>query len=155
MNETKFQDIVNEAQIMTNNTRISYDAQVYLRRSLCPEYVSASDAEQLAIDVISDRHRTEFGRTPITEGLDSTGRDHHPEAFTGFLAGAGVQKGLAYGASDELGFDAVENPMPTHDFHATILYLLGLQHTQLTFYHNGILRRLTDVHGHIHTGLFA
>jgi hypothetical protein len=98
---------------------------------------------------------TEFGRTAITEGLDGKGRDHHPEAFTCFLAGGGVKKGLAYGASDEVGFHAVENPVTIHDFHATILYLLGLEHTRLTFLHNGIQRRLTDVHGRVARGLLA
>src|SRR5204862_4691012 len=92
---------------------------------------------------------TEFGRTPVTQGLKGSGRDHHQHAYTCWLAGAGLKPGLSYGTSDEIGFDAAENPVTTYDFHATILHLLGLDHTKLTFYHNGIQRRLTDVHGHV------
>ena len=66
-----------------------------------------------------------------------------------WLAGAGVKGGMSYGATDEFGFKAADNPITPHDFHATILHLLGLDHERLTFYHNGIQRRLTDVHGHV------
>jgi hypothetical protein len=92
---------------------------------------------------------TEFGRLPISEGLGEGGRDHNPEGFTSFLAGAGLKKGFSYGATDELGYKAAENPVTLYDFHATILHLLGLDHTRLTFYHNGLNRRLTDVHGRV------
>lgn len=92
---------------------------------------------------------TEFGRSPATQGIDSPGRDHHPTAFTCFLAGAGVKPGYRYGASDELGYFVGENKVTIPDFHATILHLLGIDHQKLTFYHNGINRRLTDVHGEI------
>ncbi len=92
---------------------------------------------------------TEFGRGPATQGIDKPGRDHHPDAFTCFMAGAGIKPGITYGASDEVGFFAVENPITIYDFHATILHLLGLDHKRLTFYHNGIHRRLTDVHGEV------
>ena len=92
---------------------------------------------------------TEFGRSPVTQGLGSPGRDHHPTAFTCFLAGAGVKKGFHYGASDEVGYFVAENKVTVPDFHATILHLLGIDHEKLTFYHNGINRRLTDVHGHV------
>ncbi|HYO79806.1 MAG TPA: DUF1501 domain-containing protein [Bryobacteraceae bacterium] len=92
---------------------------------------------------------TEFGRLPISEGLGEGGRDHNPEGFTAFFAGAGVKKGYSFGATDELGYKAVENPVTVYDFHATILHLLGLDHTRLTWYHNGLRRRLTDVHGHV------
>lgn len=92
---------------------------------------------------------TEFGRSPLTQGIDKPGRDHHPDAFTCFLAGAGVKKGISLGASDEVGYFAAEKPVTVYDFHATILHLLGLDHTRLTYYHNGIQRRLTDVHGHV------
>jgi hypothetical protein len=98
---------------------------------------------------------TEFGRCPSTQGIGAPGRDHHPDAFTCFLAGAGVKKGFAYGASDEVGYFAVEDPVTIYDFHATILRLLGLDHTRLTYYHNGIQRRLTDVHGKVVEGLLA
>jgi hypothetical protein len=92
---------------------------------------------------------TEFGRGPATQGLDSPGRDHHPDAFTCFLAGAGVKSGFSYGASDEVGYFASDNPVTIYDLHATILHLLGVNHEKLTFYHNGINRRLTDVHGKV------
>jgi len=90
---------------------------------------------------------TEFGRSPTTQGVGAPGRDHHPLAFTCFLAGAGVKKGMTYGSSDEIGYAKGENQVTVPDFHATILHLLGLDHEKLTFYHNGINRRLTDVHG--------
>lgn len=92
---------------------------------------------------------TEFGRSPATQGIDSPGRDHHPSAFTCFLAGAGVQKGFHYGTSDEIGYFVGDNKVTVPDFHATILHLLGIDHKRLTFYHNGINRRLTDVHGEV------
>jgi hypothetical protein len=98
---------------------------------------------------------TEFGRSPATQGIDKPGRDHHPDAFTCFLAGAGLKPGFHWGASDEVGYFVVENPVTIYDFHATILHLLGLDHTRLTYYHNGVQRRLTDVHGHVVDGLFS
>ena len=98
---------------------------------------------------------TEFGRSPATQGIDSPGRDHHPTAFTCFLAGAGVKKGFRHGASDEIGYFVAENKVTVPDFHATILHLLGIDHERLTFYHNGINRRLTDVHGHVIRDILA
>ena len=98
---------------------------------------------------------TEFGRTPITEGVGAKGRDHHPHGFTIWMAGAGVKPGLHYGATDEVGYFASENPVKVYDFHATILHLLGLDHERLTYYHNGIQRRLTDVHGEVVHDLLA
>lgn len=92
---------------------------------------------------------TEFGRSPATQGLGSPGRDHHPTAFTCFLAGAGVKPGLQYGSSDEVGYFVGEDKVTIPDFHATILHLLGLNHEKLTFYHNGINRRLTNVEGKV------
>lgn len=92
---------------------------------------------------------TEFGRTPVAQGAGKKGRDHHPNCFTCWFAGAGVKPGIAYGASDELGYQAAENPVSIYDFHATALHLLGLDHEKLTYYHNGVRRRLTDVHGHV------
>jgi len=92
---------------------------------------------------------TEFGRSPSTQGIGSPGRDHHPVAFTCFLAGAGVKPGIRYGSSDDVGYHVAENKVTIPDFHATLLHLLGLDHEQLTFYHNGINRRLTDVSGHV------
>jgi hypothetical protein len=90
---------------------------------------------------------TEFGRMPCSQG--GVGRDHNPSAFTTWLAGGGVRGGVTYGASDEWSFRAVENPTYCYDVHATVLRLLGIDHERLTFRHNGIDRRLTDVHGHV------
>jgi hypothetical protein len=98
---------------------------------------------------------TEFGRGPATQGIDSPGRDHHPTAFTCFLAGAGVRKGYHHGVTDEVGYFVAENPVTIYEFHATILHLLGINHEKLTFYHNGINRRLTDVHGKVVHELLA
>ena len=92
---------------------------------------------------------SEFGRTPLTQGLKGKGRDHHPDGFTVFMAGGGFAPGIGYGATDELGFKAVDKPKQFHDIHATLLHLLGIDHEELTFYHNGIERRLTDVHGKV------
>ena len=91
---------------------------------------------------------TEFGRMPMFQ-KGAKGRDHNPGGFTAVLTGAGIKSGVSHGATDELGFKATENIHPFHDLHATMLHLLGLNHEKLTFYHNGIQRRLTDVHGHI------
>ncbi|HBI41311.1 MAG TPA: DUF1501 domain-containing protein [Planctomycetales bacterium] len=92
---------------------------------------------------------TEFGRTPFTQGVGAKGRDHHPLVFTCWMAGAGLKKGFRYGASDEVGYLPAEDATSIYDFHATVLHLLGLDHKKLTFYHNGIQRRLTDVHGEV------
>ncbi len=89
----------------------------------------------------------EFGRTPMAQGRD--GRDHNPFGFSIWLAGGGVRGGIAYGATDEFGYHAVENRVEVHDLHATILYTLGIDHTRLTFRFGGRDMRLTDVHGHI------
>ncbi len=89
----------------------------------------------------------EFGRTPVSQNGD--GRDHNPHAFTAFLAGGGVRAGHAHGATDDFGYYAVEQKVHFHDLHATLLHLLGLDHTRLTFRHAGRDFRLTDVHGEI------
>jgi len=91
---------------------------------------------------------TEFGRMPMFQ-KGAKGRDHNPNGFTAFLTGAGVKPGTSYGATDELGFKAIENVSSVHDLNATILHLLGFDHEHLTFRHNGIDRRLTNVHGHV------
>jgi hypothetical protein len=90
---------------------------------------------------------TEFGRMPCSQG--SKGRDHNPFTFTSWLAGGGVRGGASYGASDQWSYKAVENPTYCYDLHATVLHLLGIDHEKLTFRHNGIDRRLTDVHGRV------
>jgi len=91
---------------------------------------------------------TEFGRMP-THQAGTLGRDHNPDGFTVWMLGAGVNGGAHYGATDEFGRRAAENVTTIHDFHATVLHLMGLDHEKLTYYHNGIQRRLTDVHGHV------
>jgi len=91
---------------------------------------------------------TEFGRMPTFQ-KGASGRDHNPNAFTVWLCGAGVKAPFSHGATDPFGYQAVEQVLTVHDLHATILHLLGLQHDRLTYYHNGIERRLTDVHGHV------
>src|SRR5437868_9039372 len=88
----------------------------------------------------------EFGRTPMVQG-GSDGRDHHPNAFTMWLAGGGIKSGITLGESDELGFNAVKDPVHVHDLHATILQLLGFDHTKLVYRFQGRDFRLTDVHG--------
>jgi len=98
---------------------------------------------------------TEFGRTPITQGLGAKGRDHHPHAFTVWMAGGGLKPGFGFGSSDEVGYYAADNPVQVYDLHATVLRLLGLDHKRLTYYHNGIRRRLTDVHGEVVEGILG
>ena len=96
---------------------------------------------------------SEFGRTPMGQGTDGNGnstrvgRDHHKEAFTTFMAGGGGKSGFVYGKTDELGYDIVEDPMHVHDFNATLLHLLGMDHEQLTYRYQGRQYRLTDVKG--------
>lgn len=99
---------------------------------------------------------SEFGRTPFTEVKGSgLGRDHHPHVFTSWMAGAGLKPGISYGSSDEVGYKPASDPVTVYDFHATILHLMGINHERLTYYHNGIQRRLTDVHGHVINGVLA
>ena len=97
----------------------------------------------------------EFGRTPMGENRDTTGRNHHVDAFTMWFAGGGVKAGAVIGQTDELGFNPVEDRFHVHDIHATMLHLLGMDHTQLTFRFQGRDFRLTDVHGKVLTKLLA
>ena len=95
---------------------------------------------------------TEFGRTPFAQsdkGKVGPGRDHNKGGFSIWMAGAGLRPGMAHGVTDEIGWKATENPTTWHDFHATVMHLLGMDHETLTFYHNGIERRLTNVHGNV------
>jgi hypothetical protein len=101
---------------------------------------------------------TEFGRTPFAQSADGvlgTGRDHNQNGFTVWLAGAGLKPGMAYGSTDEIGYKAAVNRTSWYDFHATVLHLLGIDHERLTFYHNGIQRRLTNVHGEVVHAILA
>ena len=101
----------------------------------------------------------EFGRTPMVESNPqlgrSLGRDHHPQAFSMWLAGGGVKSGITHGATDELGFHVVQDPVHVHDLQATILHLLGFDHEKLTYRHAGRDFRLTDVHGNVVQNLLA
>ncbi len=95
----------------------------------------------------------EFGRTPVAQGSD--GRDHNPQGFTMWMAGAGVKPGFSYGATDDYGYYSVENKVHIHDLHATILHLMGLDHTRLTYRYAGRDFRLTDIHGNVITDIMA
>lgn len=101
----------------------------------------------------------EFGRTPFIQGNINErkrwGRDHHPYAFTVWMAGGGIKPGVNYGETDELAMNVVSNPVHVHDFQATVLHLLGIDHKQLTFKFQGRNYRLTDVHGNLVEGILA
>ncbi|MEM9366763.1 MAG: DUF1501 domain-containing protein [Planctomycetota bacterium] len=123
------------------------------------------DTDQATAALIQDLRRTglldetlviwggEFGRTPMVETNPAlgrkAGRDHHPQAYTMWMAGGGVKPGSQFGQTDEFGFHATENPVHVHDLQATILHLLGMDHERLTYHHSGRDFRLTDVHGHV------
>lgn len=95
---------------------------------------------------------TEFGRTPFTQSEANVlggGRDHNMYGFSVWMAGGGLKHGISYGTTDDIGWKSVDKPVTWPDFHATILHLLGIDHERLTYYHNGIERRLTNVHGHV------
>jgi hypothetical protein len=95
---------------------------------------------------------TEFGRTPYAQSDSDKagpGRDHNPDVFSIWMAGAGLKHGVTYGTSDEVGWKTGDNPVDVHDFHATVLHLLGIDHKRLSYYHNGIYRRLTNVSGNV------
>ncbi|MEX2185417.1 MAG: DUF1501 domain-containing protein [Pirellulales bacterium] len=98
---------------------------------------------------------TEFGRTPYNAAKDAKGREHHHQIFSSWMAGGGVKPGIVHGSSDEYGIAVAEDRVHVHDFHATILHLLGLDHERLTFRHNGRDYRLTDVEGHVVDKLLA
>jgi hypothetical protein len=101
----------------------------------------------------------EFGRTPMVESNPalgrSQGRDHHPQAYSMWMAGGGIRSGMSYGATDDLGFHVVENPVHVHDLQATILHCLGFDHERLTYHHAGRDFRLTDVHGQVVRNILA
>ena len=135
---------------------LSWDAHGDLRANLeqhCPEI------DQPVAGLIQDLKQRglldetliiwggEFGRMPTHQG--SSGRDHNPRGFSMFLAGGGTRGGMTYGATDEFGYAAVENPVSIPDLHATCLHLLGYDHTKLTFHHRGRDMRLTDVSGRV------
>jgi arylsulfatase A-like enzyme len=98
---------------------------------------------------------SEFGRTPFNATADHRGREHHHWVFSSWLAGAGVKAGSVYGASDDLGIRVATDRVHVHDFHATILHLLGFDHERLTHHHNGRDYRLTDVAGEVVRGVLS
>ena len=100
----------------------------------------------------------EFGRTNYSQGKltkDNYGRDHHPRAFTVWMAGGGIKPGITYGETDEFGYNVARDPVHVHDFQATLLHLLGVDHERLIFKHQGRRYRLTDVSGHVVKALLA
>jgi uncharacterized protein (DUF1501 family) len=100
----------------------------------------------------------EFGRTPVNEGRGGSpwpGRDHHPHAFTMWMAGGGIKPGISYGKTDELGYSIAEDAVSVHDLHATLLHLMGFDHTRLTYKYQGRNFRLTDVYGTVVDKLIA
>ena len=133
---------------------ITYQLQTQCRDTDAPSAALVKDLKQRGmLDDTLVIWGGEFGRTPFLQGniedVRNWGRDHHPYAFTLWMAGGGVKPGFTYGASDEFGFNAVENKVHVHDFQATVLHLLGLDHERLTFKHQGRHYRLTDVHGEV------
>jgi uncharacterized protein (DUF1501 family) len=95
----------------------------------------------------------EFGRMPVSQG--NGGRDHNPNGFMAWMAGAGIQGGTSHGETDEIGYKAVKDRVSVHDLHATMLHLLGMNHQQLTYFHNGRSYRLTDVAGEVIAKILA
>jgi len=146
---------------IAGSPRVSWDAHENVRENHTAEAVRIDQPVAALVRDLKQRgmledtlvlFTTEFGRTPFAQSAANVvgpGRDHNRYGFSCWLAGAGLKPGLAFGATDEVGWKAVENPVPWHDFHATVLHLLGIDHERLTFYHNGIRRRLTNVHGHV------
>jgi uncharacterized protein (DUF1501 family) len=131
------------------------------------------DVDQAAAALITDLKRrglldetlviwaSEFGRTPLAQGIDgsgkktSAGRDHHKDAFTVWLAGGGIRGGVSYGVTDDFGFGIAEQPVHVHDLNASVLHLLGLDHERLTYKYQGREFRLTDVSGSVMHDWFA
>ena len=97
----------------------------------------------------------EFGRTPFGQREEPVGRDHNPQAFSSWMAGAGIKGGMTYGKTDEYGYRVIENKTSIHDLHATMLHLLGIDHIKQTYRFSGRDIRLTDVHGHIIQDILA
>jgi hypothetical protein len=100
----------------------------------------------------------EFGRTNYSQGKltrENYGRDHHPRCFSIFMAGGGIKAGMTYGETDDFSYNIVKDPVHVHDFQATLMYILGIDHEQLTFKHQGRRYRLTDVHGHVVKDILA
>lgn len=152
---------------IAGNPRASWDAHESVKEN---HTVEAAKIDKPVAGLLTDLKRlgmlkdtlvlftTEFGRTPFAQSAADQvgeGRDHNKYGFSVWLAGAGLKPGIAYGSTDEIGWKAADNPVQWYDFHATVLHLLGIDHEKLTFYHNGIHRRLTNVHGEVVKGVLA
>jgi hypothetical protein len=147
--------------------RINWDGHEDMRRNHNREAVRIDQPVAALIKDLKQRgmledtlilFTSEFGRTPFTQTGDNklgTGRDHNMYGFSLWMAGGGVKGGTAYGSTDEIGWKTTDKRVHWYDFHATVLHLLGMDHERLTFYHNGIQRRLTNVHGHVIRELLA
>jgi hypothetical protein len=149
-------------QVYSGGTRLNWDAHQDLadnHRRFCAETdqpIAAllTDLKQRGLlDSTLVIWGAEFGRMPVSQ--DGNGRDHNPHGFLMWLAGGGVRGGVRYGQTDELGYKPVDKPVSVHDFHATVLHLLGLDHTRLTYEHNGRRFRLTDVSGRMVKDILA
>ena len=146
---------------------LGWDQHTNLPRELASQ---CRDTDQASAALVTDLKRRgllddtlvvwggEFGRTNYSQGrltADNYGRDHHPRCFTIWMAGGGIKPGISYGQTDDFGYNIVENPVHVHDFQATLLHLLGIDHERLTYKHQGRYYRLTDVHGHLVKDIIA
>jgi len=146
---------------------MGWDHHVDLPKDIIPQ---AKDTDQASAALITDLKRRgmledtlvvwggEFGRTIYSQGkltADNYGRDHHPRCFTIWMAGGGIKPGITYGQTDDFSYNIVKDPVHVHDFQATLLHLLGIDHERLTFRHQGRRYRLTDVHGKVVKGILA
>jgi hypothetical protein len=151
---------------IAGSPRLSWDAHENVKENHTAEAVRIDQPVAALIRDLKQRgmlddtlvlFTTEFGRTPFAQSAANSvgpGRDHNRYGFSCWLAGAGLKHGMAHGTTDEIGWKA-EDPVTWHDFHATVLHLLGIDHEKLTFYHNGIQRRLTNVHGKVVKDILA
>jgi len=149
-------------QVTHNDDKVQWDQHSNLKRD---HEKNAREVDQPITGLLTDLKQrglledtliwwgSEFGRTPTAESAD--GRDHNPEGFTMWLAGGGVKGGFRYGSTDDYGYYAAENKVHIHDFHATLLHAMGLDHEQLTYSHAGRDFRLTDVEGNVVSDVFA
>jgi hypothetical protein len=144
--------IVREDAMARNSRGVSFQLASLARASKCSSHnsgVRSIRLTSLALDSTLVIWGGEFGRLPVAEKSEKPGRDHNPHAMTYWFAGGGVKGGTSYGATDEVGHKAVDDRVNLHDLHATILHLLGMNHQQLTYRHNGRDFRLTDVEGEV------
>jgi hypothetical protein len=146
---------------------MGWDHHVDLPKDIIPQ---SKDTDQASAALVMDLKRRglledtlvvwggEFGRTIYSQGkltADNYGRDHHPRCFTIWMAGGGVKPGITYGETDDFSYNIVKDPVHVHDFQATLMHLLGIDHERLTFRHQGRRYRLTDVHGQVVKDILA